>query len=226
MIKLSMVGSQYLNQIMHIISQSLMIPCYAFLLYFVLIAVIETGALIGEFLGDKRTRRFKIKEFLSGLHETTNIELYVENSDLPLKFKKVLREFLALASIEGASQRIIAQNLLSEQENIIGKKTEQTELIAKMGPLLGLMGTLIPLGPGLVGLGKGDFNTLAQYLIISFDATIIGVFAGSLTFTIAKIRRRWYEHYLNNLDAILETVIEVRENVAQTGKKTAIRGRF
>ncbi|HBW35182.1 MotA/TolQ/ExbB proton channel family protein [Desulfosporosinus sp. BICA1-9] len=223
---MAMVGSQYLNQIMHIISQSLMIPCYAFLLYFVVTAVIETGALIGEMVGEKKIHKFKTKEFLSKLPETHNLELYVENSELPIKLKKVVTEFLTLASAEGARQRIVAQNLLCEQEDLIAKRTEKTDLISKMGPLLGLMGTLIPLGPGLVGLGKGDFNMLAQYLIVSFDATIIGVFAGSLTFTISKVRRRWYERYLNDLDTILETIIEVREHVAQTGKKVAIGGRL
>ena len=220
------VGSQYLNQIMHIISQSLMIPCYAFLLYFVVVAVIETGSLIGEMFSNKKIRHFKTKEFLSGLQVTHNVELYIANSSLPVKLKKVLSEFLTLASADGVCQRIIAQNFLSEQEHLVAKRTEKTELISKMGPLLGLMGTLIPLGPGLLGLGKGDFNMLAQYLIISFDATILGVFAGSLTFTISKIRRRWYEQYLNDLDAILETIIEVRENVTQTGKKTAVGGRL
>ena len=222
---MAMVGSQYLNQIMHIISQSLMIPCYAFLLYFVVTAVIETGALIGEMFGEKKIHKFNTKEFLSKLQEH-NIELYVETSELPTKLKKVVIEFLTLASAEGACQRIIAQNLLSEQEYLVAKRTEKTELIAKMGPLLGLMGTLIPLGPGLVGLGKGDLNMLAQYLVVSFDATILGVFAGSLTFTISKVRRRWYERYLNDLDAILETIFEVKEHVAQTGKKVAIGGRF
>jgi biopolymer transport protein ExbB/TolQ len=220
------VGSQYLNQIMHIISQSLMIPCYAFLLYFVVVAVIETGSLIGEMFSNKKIRHFKTKEFLSGLQVTHNVELYIANSSLPVKLKKVLSEFLTLALADGVCQRIIAQNFLSEQEHLVAKRTEKTELISKMGPLLGLMGTLIPLGPGLVGLGNGDFNMLAQYLIISFDATILGVFAGSLTFTISKIRRRWYEQYLNDLDAILETIIEVRENVTQTGKKTAVGGRL
>ncbi len=220
------VGSQYLNQIMHIISQSLMIPCYAFLLYFVVVAVIETGSLIGEMFSNKKIRHFKTKEFLSGLQVTHNVELYIANSSLPVKLKKVLSEFLTMASADGVCQRIIAQNFLSEQEHLVAKRTEKTELISKMGPLLGLMGTLIPLGPGLVGLGKGDFNMLAQYLIISFDATILGVFAGSLTFTISKIRRCWYEQYLNDLDAILETIIEVRENVTQTGKKTAVGGRL
>jgi len=137
---MAMVGSQYLNQIMHIISQSLMIPCYAFLLYFVVTAVIETGALIGEMFGEKKIHKFNTKEFLSKLQEH-NIELYVETSELPTKLKKVVIEFLTLASAEGACQRIIAQNLLSEQEYLVAKRTEKTELIAKMGPLLGLMGT-------------------------------------------------------------------------------------
>jgi len=203
-----------------------MIPCYAFLLYFVVVAVIETGSLIGEMFSNKKIRHFKTKEFLSGLQVTHNVELYIANSSLPVKLKKVLSEFLTMASADGVCQRIIAQNFLSEQEHLVAKRTEKTELISKMGPLLGLMGTLIPLGPGLVGLGKGDFNMLAQYLIISFDATILGVFAGSLTFTISKIRRCWYEQYLNDLDAILETIIEVRENVTQTGKKTAVGGRL
>jgi len=221
-----MGGSQYLNQVMHIISQSLMIPCYAFLLYFVVVAIVETGALVGEMFGQKKTHTFNTKKFLSDLKDTHSIELYVQNSKLPINLKKSVTEFMTLTSVEGTCQRIIAQSLLSQQEELITKRTEKTDLISKMGPLLGLMGTLIPLGPGLVGLGKGDFNMLAQYLIVSFDATIIGVFAGSLTFTISKVRRRWYERYLNDLDAILETIIEVREYVAQTGKKLALGGRL
>jgi biopolymer transport protein ExbB/TolQ len=122
-------------------------------------------------------------------------------------------------------QRIIAQKILSGEEYRLAKIREKTELIAKMGPLLGLMGTLIPLGPGLVGLGKGDFNMLAQYLIVSFDATIIGILAGALAFTISKIRGRWYERYINDLDATLETIIEVREHAAQE-KIPAVGGRI
>lgn len=217
-----MAGSQYLNLIMHIISQSLMIPCYSFLLYFVVISVIETGALIGETFTEKKIHKFKTREFLSELHKNCNIEESIENNKLPFKLEKNITEFLELTSIEGACQRTIAQNLLCQQEDLINKKTEKTELISKMGPLLGLMGTLIPLGPGLVGLGKGDFNTLAQYLVVSFDATILGIFAGGLAFTISKIRRRWYERYLNDLDAILETIVEVREYAAKKDKKIAI----
>lgn len=220
-----MAGSQYLNQIMHIISQSLMLPCYGFLLYFVVISVIETGALIGEMFGEKQVHRFKTEQFLSELQRSHNVELLLENSKLPPKLNKAVTEFMTLISADEACQRIIAQNLLSHQECSNAHKTEKTELISKMGPLLGLMGTLIPLGPGLVGLGKGDFNLLAQYLIVSFDATILGIFAGGLTFTISKIRRRWYDRYLSDLDAILETIIEVKEHVAKTGKKAAVGGR-
>ena len=209
------MGSQLLNQVMHVISQSLMIPCYAFLLFFVAVSVIETGTLFGEMIGERKYRKFDIGNLLNEFHKTINIEEYVKSDEIPARLKNVISEFMELVSEKGAGHEIIAQNLLSHQESILAKKTGKTELISKMGPLLGLMGTLIPLGPGLVGLGKGDFGLLAQYLTVSFDATIIGIFAGSLTFAISKIRRRFYDRFINDLDSVLETLVEVKKNAAK-----------
>lgn len=217
-------GSEHLSQILHIIAQSLLIPCIILLLYFVLVSVIETGALIGEMTRRGKDKHFKLAEFLSDLRGAGNIEQKVRDSQLPAQLKKTTEKFLDLTASVMIGQRIIAQKILGNEEFRVARICEKTELIAKMGPLLGLMGTLIPLGPGLVGLGKGDFNMLAQYLIVSFDATIIGIFAGGLAFTISKVRRRWYERHLNDLEAILETIIEVREHAAQTGKKMAVVG--
>lgn len=219
-----LAGSEHLSQIMHIVAQSLLIPCIIFLLYFVLVSVIETGALIGEMTRRGKDNNFKLAEFLSELRGVGNIEQKIRGSHLPVQLKKTTEQFLDFTTSSATSQRIIAQKILGNEEFRVAKACEKTELIAKMGPLLGLMGTLIPLGPGLVGLGKGDFNMLAQYLIVSFDATIIGIFAGGLAFTISKVRRRWYERHLNDLEVILETIIEVREHAAQTGKKMAVIG--
>ena len=221
---MSLAGSEHLSQIMHIIAQSLLIPCIIILIYFVLVSVIETGALIGEMTRRWKDRNFELTEFLSDLHGSGNIQQKIRNSHLPAHLKKITEDFLDLTATATSGQSIIAQNILGNEEFRLAKICEKTELIAKMGPLLGLMGTLIPLGPGLLGLGKGDFNMLAQYLIVSFDATIIGIFAGGLSFTISKVRRRWYERYLNDLEAILEIIIEEREHAEKTSKKMAVIG--
>ncbi|TWT99823.1 hypothetical protein Pla108_07660 [Botrimarina colliarenosi] len=70
----------------------------------------------------------------------------------------------------------------------------------RTGPLLGLMGTLIPMGPALVGLSAGDIEALAGNLVIVFSTTVIGVFIGGLCYTLLLIRRQWYASDLADVE--------------------------
>ena len=67
---------------------------------------------------------------------------------------------------------------------------------------------LIPLGTGLAALGSGDVNTLSQSLIVAFDTTVVGIGSGALAYIISKIRNRWYEEYLSNLDVLSDAVLD------------------
>ena len=62
-------------------------------------------------------------------------------------------------------------------------------MIAKLGPMFGLLGTLIPLGPGIVALGQGDTATLAGSLGVAFDTTIVGVISAAVACVISNVRR-------------------------------------
>lgn len=53
-------------------------------------------------------------------------------------------------------------------------------MIAKLGPMFGLLGTLIPLGPGIVALGQGDTVTLSESMNVAFDTTIAGVISAAV----------------------------------------------
>ena len=70
------------------------------------------------------------------------------------------------------------------------------------------MGTLIPMGPGLAALGAGDITTLAQSLTVAFDTTIVGIGSGALAYVLSKVRRGWYEHYLSDLDALTDALLD------------------
>lgn len=87
-----------------------------------------------------------------------------------------------------------------------------TDIITRIGPTLGLMGTLIPLGPGLAALGSGDINTLASSLTVAFNTTIVGIGSGALAYFIGKIRRHWYDQYLSNIDVLSDTVLDYMKN--------------
>ncbi|MGM0702583.1 MAG: MotA/TolQ/ExbB proton channel family protein [Pseudomonadota bacterium] len=83
------------------------------------------------------------------------------------------------------------------------RRIERADLLARIGPMLGLMGTLIPLGPGLAALGRGELEVLADAVTVAFDTTVMGLLTGIVGFILARLRRRWYD---NVLDALEESV--------------------
>jgi biopolymer transport protein ExbB/TolQ len=78
-------------------------------------------------------------------------------------------------------------------EHYAMQRLERTDLLARSGPILGLMGTLIPLGSGLSALGDGNLDMLATALTVAFDTTVVGLLVGLVAYCISRARRRWYE---------------------------------
>ena len=94
--------------------------------------------------------------------------------------------------VTGKSQQSLIDTQSSFQKHAT-KRLEITDLLARSGPILGLMGTLIPLGPGLTALGNGNIDILATALTVAFDTTVVGLLVGLLAYAMGRIRRRWYE---------------------------------
>ncbi|MCB9661990.1 MAG: MotA/TolQ/ExbB proton channel family protein [Sandaracinaceae bacterium] len=72
-------------------------------------------------------------------------------------------------------------------------RVERSDVLARVGPMLGLMGTLVPLGPGLSALGEGDPSTLSSAVTVAFDTTVLGLLIGMAGFVSGRLRRRWYD---------------------------------
>lgn len=85
-------------------------------------------------------------------------------------------------------------------ESMARERIERTDILTRVSPMLGLMGTLIPLGPGLAGLGKGDLSILTNSMTIAFDTTVLGLLAGIIGFILGRLRRRWYDEALRTLN--------------------------
>lgn len=141
---------------------------------------------------------------LGGLHDLVGMLLY------PVVFALVVALGLILWEVGYAlAERCytLAQyrrRSLDVFERYAVRRLERADLLARTGPILGLMGTLIPLGPGLAALGEGDLDVLATALIVAFDTTVLGLLIGLLGFVIGRIRRRWYDsvwHQLQELTA-------------------------
>lgn len=208
-------GSEMLSAILHVISQSLLIPVIVGLLAFMLYAIISFGGLISEYTGRIRVSTDQIEKIITDISNPgtpDKIKQVMENSDVPQGYKDIIIKIASHPELGTKSREALARKLIEKEEATAAKSLEKTDIVTRLGPTLGLMGTLIPMGPGLAALGSGDINALAQAIIIAFDTTVVGLAAGGIAYFISKIRRRWYEEYLSNLDTLCEATLEVMDH--------------
>ncbi|MEM1037786.1 MAG: MotA/TolQ/ExbB proton channel family protein [Pseudomonadota bacterium] len=90
---------------------------------------------------------------------------------------------------------------VERMEQLARQRIGRVDIIARVSPILGLMGTLIPLGPGIAAMGNGDFATLASAITTAFDTTVLGLFVGVLAMLIGRYRRTAYDSALNQIES-------------------------
>jgi len=208
-------GSEILSSSLHVIAQSLLIPVIIGLLLFMLYAIISFGGLISEYTS---RIKYNVKEMEGVIRSISNpgspekVISVVENSNMPQSYKDILINLASNSDLGEKSREALARKLIENEELKAAKSLEKTDMVTRLGPTLGLMGTLIPMGPGLAALGGGDIQGLSQAIIIAFDTTVVGLAAGGVAYVISKIRRRWYEENLSNMEALSEAVLEVLNN--------------
>jgi biopolymer transport protein ExbB/TolQ len=203
-----------LGNMSHSVSQSLMIPVMLVLAAFVIYALINLGVLLAEYYKRRKTKfdfNGFIGQILSIKDQKNSEELVrvIENGDIPQNHKKILLNLVKSKDVSQEFRESISLKMVEDEGMKAGKRLEKTDIIAKVSPAVGLMGTLIPLGPGLTALGAGNIQELANHLTTAFDAAILGMGAAAIAFTISKIRRRWYEEELSNLETMIDTLLEI-----------------
>lgn len=85
-------------------------------------------------------------------------------------------------------------------EHMAKRRIDHCDFLARIAPMLGLMGTLIPLGPGLAALGEGELTILSTAVSVAFDTTVLGLLVGIAGFVMGRLRRRWYDELLTSLE--------------------------
>jgi Biopolymer transport proteins len=206
--------SELLTKTLHEIGQVLLIPCMVILLILMVLTVWQLGDLMIEALMERKSHRTDGAVLLLQLkgRDRGQIKSLLESWALPRSQKAAL---LLLVEQEGGEEEltILAQRLLAEEEAKCASSLRPTELVVKLGPMFGLLGTLIPLGPGIVALGMGDTETLSKSMAVAFDTTIAGLVSAAVCFVISGIRKRWYSSQMATLEALMEKVIrEVAED--------------
>ena len=208
-------GTEALTSFIHIISESLLTPVVIILVIFVVLVILSLGGMINERLSRKPIKSGEFEKLVRDISfskSPSKIEDYVNDSNLFDWQKDILVKIAKNHDIGVKARKALASELISSEEARLIKITNKTDILIRLGPILGLLGTLIPLGPGLAALGSGDITTLAESLTIAFDTTVTGLAVGGVAYLISKFKKQWYESDLIDVETLAEVELESLNN--------------
>jgi len=193
-----------LMKILLTINNSLLYPVLILLIILVALCFMFVGDMISEY--SKRNKNFDDKfngGYLDGFYKEVNNTIADYKNDENKLIIKIER-------------------LLQVYETRAGSKLGNTRLLIRVGPMLGLMGTLIPLGPALLGLSAGNLEQLANNLVIAFTSTVVGLLIGGVSLVVSTLRQRWYLQDLNDMEYMAEQLMENTYENKNYGQETAL----
>ena len=199
-----------LTSIMHIVGQAIKMPCIVVLLLCLVATVWQIGDILVEWLIERRKVKEDVPALIRSLHgkDLGEMKKLIDGARILKKQKKLLGQIIDSADMSEAALTAMTQKLLDDEASGYAKNNSISDMVAKIGPMFGLLGTLIPLGPGIVALGQGDTATLSDSLGVAFDTTIAGMVAAAICAVISSRRRTWYEDYMSTSEAVAEVILD------------------
>jgi len=187
----------YISDILFWISTGLLVPTIVLLVLFFVRALL----LVGGFFGQLLARRKADAQMATALDQLTadNVACLVSTvrfarSAPPAPFYPLL--------VAAANDAPLRERVLAEFDIAADAEQNLPRTLAKMGPVLGLMGTLIPMGPALVGLSSGDIASMAYNMQVAFATTVVGLVIGAIGTLTIQVKKRWLAADAARLDFI------------------------
>ncbi|MDD7131386.1 MAG: MotA/TolQ/ExbB proton channel family protein [Firmicutes bacterium] len=176
----------------------------------IIISVLMLGSVIAEFFSERKALKESIPKLIDSIQGKSMSEMkaIIFSSELLKRQKRASEILIDRIKYPDNTREALARQLLADEENRYSRITKITDIVARTAPMFGLMGTLIPLGPGLIALGQGDTKTLSDSLLIAFDTTVAGLISGAISYVISGIRKSWYEQYIIGLETVFEAILE------------------
>ena len=187
-----------ISDILYWISTGLLVPDIVLLIVLFGRALLLVGSFYGQYLSIRKTEAL-LRNELNALTPATVME---KSSSLVISY---IRQVLQAHESPAQIQRLLANFEIAADKDLAISKT-----LTKLGPILGLMGTLIPMGPALAGLASGDIASMAYNMQIAFATTVVGLVAGAVGFLTQQVKQRWYLQDMTNLEFLSELLNEKR----------------
>jgi biopolymer transport protein ExbB/TolQ len=203
-----------LREILHIVTGNLGNPSIILLLVFVFFVIILIGEMVVEYFAVRFGKRLDTKEIILALSGTDGDE---EKLSVLRGHKFQERQMAAFSTVLSPdrdlppdAKRELAGVIYDEETVRVDRMLLVSTIILRIAPMVGLMATLIPLGPAMQMLGDGNFEGFGE-MAVAFEATVAGLGAAVISFVVYEIKKLWYRGDLAVLYSVLNSITRVRK---------------
>lgn len=192
------------EEVLFDIAEALRVPVLVAALLALALVLFELGGLVAELVRRRGRTRVRLDQAIASaggaLSSGDSGRAYLELGKVATSksMRGVLGSIVEHRSAENGADRIAKD--LAEFDYGSVRRLERTRILVRVGPALGLMGTLIPLSPALAGLAAGDVETLSDNLRVAFSVTVAGLLIGAIAFGISLVRDRLYGQDFSDLE--------------------------
>ena len=191
------------------IANSLLIPDIILLIVFFIRALVLLGSTYNQFMVRRRNNR-RLATVIKELQPSSIGSL---RDLLPEKHDGLFTEYLA-DILDHPADEAYTDYLITQYETEVAKDVNLSRLLTKLGPVLGLIGTLISMSPALVGLSTGDISGMAYNMQVVFSATVVGLVISAVGLFTQQLKTRWYAKDVNDLEFVSRIYTESHEKEA------------
>lgn len=187
-----------LKSFIYIISSSLLYPVLFLLVVLTCWILIYSGSFFAEWLERIRLKKYPPERLPQIIRQGDDPGVF------PQRINTYIKELRLLLNNKDRSTEADIENFLQEKTLNLWKSLDRSRMVIRIGPSLGLLGTLIPMGTGLAALGQGDMTRLSSDLVIAFTTTVVGLAIGTVAYFFYTIKRRWVEEDIKNIELATE----------------------
>lgn len=195
-----------ISKVLFWVANSLLIPDIIILLCLFARSLLLIGSFYNQYMVKRKNDKSLNQQIKNlSIDKVADLKKSLPKNDNSL-FIKYLRDMLSNPANENYSDYLI-----NNFENDASKDMAVSKILAKMGPVLGLIGTLIAMSPALVGLSTGDIAGMAYNMQVVFATTVVGLVVSAIGLITLQYKQRWYGKDLNNLDYVSRIIIDGKE---------------
>lgn len=204
---------------LHVVAQALMIPVMIVLVLLILMALFFIGSVLVEYFTERRHFARNEARDINAIYDAPYQEVaqVVARTSLLGPQKEALEVVARNMGLSDDDLFALAKSEVQRVDERYQRSVKRTDLITKIAPMMGLMCTLIPLGPGIVAMGQGDTETLSNSLLVAFDGTVAGLFAAVVAMVVSNIRKRWYGKYTGAIEALMTSILSKADDARKAG---------